>query len=573
ASVDVSGNPLRHHRRSIDRVWPPALEVKLARLSIDDNASASSPHMIIPVPPPVGYEVSEGMTEFSDKDMDETLRKSSQNAMASPTVLELDAQHQQHYRQLGEHSRLKVHYSPNHLPHAFQHHHHQYQYPSQNELQQSHLLLDSQHPLETVNEAKTGTLDETDDPHSTAASHGHHMHHPHHLLAKQPFYMASPMMMDTNEFGQDLFHDKTAFSSHPRRSSERHAAVPRPERRPGVYTNEEHKTDGEDEEDEEDEEEVVVDIDIENEHVGNKDIFKHGSDAAAPAESSTMAHAHLPVSRKGGPPFGSSAATKDSRAHSPLRKISSRSHSTSRSRSRSRSRSQSRTPLQERSLNLPLQHSVPVRTDIDIGHMTHEHTTNKSQATMGIENSRPASPVPAMMDMLTLMDNDQDRWKSPTLSALASKSSSLASSPRVRSPLGKETAETLPSSEVDSLVSRLNRQRMRALQRERHLLHHSGDMRGSFFSGHVPSIDMDAEQMAIPLIESRDEISLQDIWRMEDDERKDRLQGEEEEDKPSGAHASSITAHGHGADHLRKGEQHAHEEARLIQEVIAGNSH
>lgn len=60
---------MRYHRRSVDRIWPPALEVKLARLSMDDelrrsnlieakpeeDGSSDNPPAshIIPLPPPL----------------------------------------------------------------------------------------------------------------------------------------------------------------------------------------------------------------------------------------------------------------------------------------------------------------------------------------------------------------------------------------------------------------------------------------------------------------------------------------------------------------------------------------
>ncbi|KAF9303257.1 hypothetical protein BGZ74_004092 [Mortierella antarctica] len=61
---------MRHHRRSVDRIWPPALEVRLARLSMDDDLRRSSlieaksgedgsndfsppANYIIPLPPPL----------------------------------------------------------------------------------------------------------------------------------------------------------------------------------------------------------------------------------------------------------------------------------------------------------------------------------------------------------------------------------------------------------------------------------------------------------------------------------------------------------------------------------------
>lgn len=73
----------------------------------------------------------------------------------------------------------------------------------------------------------------------------------------------------------------------------------------------------------------------------------------------------------------------------------------------------------------------------------------------------------------------------------------------------------------------------------------------------------------IPLIETRDEVPLQDIWRMEDEERKDRLNGVEATADVGGEiKGGSIEEH---IAHM-KGEQHAHEEARLIQEAIGAHS-
>lgn len=47
---------MRHHRRSCDRVWPPALEIRLARLSMDDGPDLGSSNThIIPLPPPLSY--------------------------------------------------------------------------------------------------------------------------------------------------------------------------------------------------------------------------------------------------------------------------------------------------------------------------------------------------------------------------------------------------------------------------------------------------------------------------------------------------------------------------------------
>lgn len=80
----------------------------------------------------------------------------------------------------------------------------------------------------------------------------------------------------------------------------------------------------------------------------------------------------------------------------------------------------------------------------------------------------------------------------------------------------------------------------------------------------------------IPLIEARDEVSLQDIWRMEDEERQDRMlegdgdAGDENRD-PHGNQKDilgAMSTSDMGGGHLRKGEHHAHEEARLIQQAL-----
>jgi len=75
--------------------------------------------------------------------------------------------------------------------------------------------------------------------------------------------------------------------------------------------------------------------------------------------------------------------------------------------------------------------------------------------------------------------------------------------------------------------------------------------------------DMEVE---IPLIEAHDQVLLQDIWRMEDEERRDRLNGVTEDHTAPKAE-SSVGRVEDPIAHM-KGEQHAHEEARLIQRVL-----
>lgn len=136
-----------------------------------------------------------------------------------------------------------------------------------------------------------------------------------------------------------------------------------------------------------------------------------------------------------------------------------------------------------------------------------------------MERDSPSSP--RTLDLLP--SEEQDRWKSPTLSALASPVLSEAHA-RGRSSPGLQPRHARQHS------------------------HNGSDTSVQSVSGrnHVwpPTFKPREIEIEIPSIEAHDEIPLQDIWRMEDEERKDRLA------------AGAV------------GEQHAHEEARLIQEVI-----
>ncbi|KAG0094543.1 hypothetical protein BGZ93_007088 [Podila epicladia] len=350
--------PQRHHRRSMGRVWPPALEVRLARLSIDEGSSVMTPHMIIPVPPPVGYEGSMcglGLPDIpDDEDLCEadkgttpgTVESSAEPsrrgslAMASPTILELDAAHHQpheHRRQ----SQVNIKFS-NHGP------------------GRSNSLY--------INNTHRG---------------GYHITHQpslHVQTAKLPIYSANPMMMDTDEFGEDLFHTDTAASF----QFERLTSFAMPEQQPGVY-------------------------------------YKD-SNLNTASFTPTLPLASSPCHRHGGP-LSAPSSKATSRATSPL--------------------PGSRTPLQEKSLSITnLQQPVANRpASPGLLHFLQPLDPQNSKPTvlnglhMNIlddETTRPRSPVPAVMDMMALMEDEQDRWKSPTLSALASRSSSLASSPQER---------------------------------------------------------------------------------------------------------------------------------------------
>lgn len=154
----------------------------------------------------------------------------------------------------------------------------------------------------------------------------------------------------------------------------------------------------------------------------------------------------------------------------------------------------------------------------------------------------PGSPM-----SIGAMSNDQDRWKSPTLSALASRSSSRGPSPRPLSP---------------SLLSQRSAMVMAMSAR------HNNTDKGHLYLSELVAAEDDMN-VEIPLIETRDEVPLQDIWRMEDEERRDRLNGVE-----TATDIAGETTGGSIEEHIAhmKGEQHAHEEARLIQEAIDAHS-
>ncbi|KAG0032721.1 hypothetical protein BGZ81_010229 [Podila clonocystis] len=500
----------RHHRRSIDRVWPPALEVRLARLSIDEGSSVMTPHMIIPVPPPVGYEGSKaglGLSDIPDDEdpceeeeegcapatvepLAEPSRRGSL-AMASPTILELDAAHQQHY-QRGQQSQINIKYSNHHHPQSYRKHHERGDNYG-NTSGDSNFSRTHNH---NINNAHSGGL------------HTTHQQSLHVQTAKQPMYSASSMVMDTNEFGEDLFNTETvspAASFH----FERPSYFSMPEGRPGVYC---------------------------KESADNK--LYTGS------PSPTLPLASSPYHRHGGP-LSAPSSKATSRATSPLPPGG-------------------RIPLQEKSLSLTnLQQPVANRpASPGLLHLLQPVDPQNSKPTVldhylsslnDETRPRPRSPVPAVMDMMALMEDEQDRWRSPTLSALASRSSSMSPSPVTRSPSRVDS----PS----SLVARLRRQ-CRQLQRPRH------GQQGTGTGG------VDPELLEIPLIEARDEVSLQEIWRMEDEERQDRIlndgAGDENRDPLRNQENATdvVSSDGAGAGHLRKGEQHAHDEARLIQQVI-----
>ncbi|KAG0241437.1 hypothetical protein BGW41_005895 [Actinomortierella wolfii] len=91
----------------------------------------------------------------------------------------------------------------------------------------------------------------------------------------------------------------------------------------------------------------------------------------------------------------------------------------------------------------------------------------------------------------------------------------------------------------------------------------------------------------VPMIEVHDELSLEQIWQLEDEERQDRMkqtEGEEEGEEAKNSddcgdpQFKSIaiprrgTHHDHPRSKVSKGERHAHEEARLIKMALKDRS-
>ncbi|KAG0303170.1 hypothetical protein BGZ98_006928 [Dissophora globulifera] len=190
-------------------------------------------------------------------------------------------------------------------------------------------------------------------------------------------------------------------------------------------------------------------------------------------------------------------------------------------------------------------------------------------------NSRPAyatdsrNPLslPSSCASSRSPSSEHDHWRSPTLSSLASASGISSRGPSL-SPRAAPPFQWLSPSSVSAAVmtgatvatTAAATGRAPPLRRRRKSISEEAD--------EIEAYDMTVE---IPLIEAHDEISLQDIWRMEDEERKDRMNHRQSNtDVP----ADNSTLVQKNIEKLgdplaqMKGEQHAHEEARLIKQVL-----
>ncbi|KAG0280417.1 hypothetical protein BGZ95_010232 [Linnemannia exigua] len=530
ASQQTTAIPaFRHHRRSVDRVLPPALEVRLARLSIDEGETKSA--HIVPAPPSLplrmgmldvdrGDNYNSSQDSFSSGASSNNSNNSSlesivegtpstytntnrlgklgtspdkgtstgPSSMLSPqapsALLQIDQQHQQNYHQ----PNISVQYH-------------------RRSRSGSQLLGDSRYFNKTTDTGGGGG-----GPAFFSAPLFTQKQQEQGVGTAAVVYSASPIMLDTTDFGEDLFHwdsleidngfgdSPTIPTTTPATSQQLGSIVassnprPHPHRQAGIY-----KCDG----------------------------SMNECDSSLLESTSTY---HTPPtmyspSRKG--PLSAASSQASSRGSSPL--------------------SDHRSPLGELSEDGRrigdqwFEFSQAKAQDLHVNAMENTDGSNYLDIPeMDEDRLLPGSPM-----SIGAMSNEQDRWKSPTLSALASGSSSRGPSPRSLSPS--------PLSQRSAMVMAMpSRHGNYSMDRE-----------------HVLESVVDDMNVEIPMIETRDEVPLQDIWRMEDEERKDRLNG-------AGASADGETAggggdkggsvEGHNAN--MKGEQHAHQEARLIQEAI-----
>ncbi|KAF9144840.1 hypothetical protein BGX30_011338 [Mortierella sp. GBA39] len=517
----------RHHRRSVDRVLPPALEVRLARLSIEEGESKSA--HIVPAPPSLPLRM--GMPDFervynqSDSQDSFSSSASSANSTNSNGLEFIVEGTPSSYTNKNRPGKLVS--SPDkgttglHRRHDNHHHHHRHRHNHQHQQHRSRSMLNPQAPSALLQ------IDQ---------QHQQHYHQPNisveyrrrsrsgsQLLGDfqgtnrttnngggSPFRVplfpkmtsgggggvdtTSPMMM-TTEFGEDLFHwntleldngfaDTTATAIMEKTGTVASLISHRPHshRQAGIY-----KCDG-----------SMSEFDT--------------SLQVCPSTYHTPPTLRYP-SRKG--PLSDNSSPALSRSRSPLQELS------------------------ENAVGMRDQLFEFSQTKAQQGLRTDALDSSGEYLDvleMNEDRLPPGSPM-----SIGAMSNDQDRWKSPTLSALASPSPSRGPSPRPLSPS--------PLSQRSAVVMAMHARRNTTDKEDLYLSESA-----------AAEDDMNIE---IPLIETRDEVPLQDIWRMEDEERKDRLNGAE-----ATTDVASIEEH---IAHM-KGEQHAHEEARLIQEAIDAHS-
>ncbi|CAO3573090.1 unnamed protein product [Mortierella alpina] len=548
---------LRHHRRSVDRIWPPALEVRLARLSIDEGPAAGAHTHIIPAPPPVGSK-DPGVDSTGWAMNDHRLEPIKEGVAISPPAVGGGVEDT---TALSERRRLSSVFGPL-SPHYLldEQHFPPYHQPR----------IDVQYRKRCKSISSLGSSIARPDGKSNTTVGGVHGNdargdgtksfkeksaNTRHLslLTSASHSPASSVpsifTIESDEFGPDLFHQrspseslcglsrssslaefqKTLFQQQPGPMGQ--LSVPR-----GEVASIGRQDEGL----------RVVPLDLPPPHPHSRPSYSPMSkNPLSPSSSRNTSPAHTPQRLRSPSPL--------TRVRSPLRD-SNRHNIQLNSGSKHRFATQPQAAMPQSNLLAPITvHSskrfLRLHDESSSGGQVLGVLTQRSGAIHDDqENILTESPIgcditlvePSMS--LEMIPNDHERWRSPTLSALASQNSSRGpSSPWQELPYTE--ASVAPKSR--SMHGRQRRELASQLQN-----------------------DMEVE---IPLIEAHDQVLLQDIWRMEDEERRDRLNGVTEDHTASKAE-SSVGRVEDPIAHM-KGEQHAHEEARLVQRVLhAGHS-
>ncbi|KAF9101480.1 hypothetical protein BGX27_011454 [Mortierella sp. AM989] len=556
---------MRHHRRSFDRVWPPALEVRLARIMLDDAPTTPRPYIIPPPPPITHYQELEQDKEPSIEHSIGPIRESSvgvfgtqsapttpasmrpmfyvserkRNSILGPLSPSINTEMDRHLSQHSSPPRIDVKYHRHCKSIPQLQRTHSFAGYSGSYLEQKHSNLYS----DSVDGSDlSASTDNTPQRFSDSSSP---FQHPTTIIKEEKEEEAAE---DTNNFGKDLFgyqarHSYPQFQEQLVSSVEAH---PIQLNMPPIAKSHQLSV------------ELSSDVGLDNEE--NPQIAKSN-------ESSELSM-DLPVL------YLDSRPSISPNRKNPLSAASSR--VTSRASSRSRSPSWKSNSALQSCPDEKIDHSNPHPTFHQQQHYPQQQEEEEDQRLVGRVGSSPLIESPNKFlqsgrghtyatveesdyrentiegeppvesgfspTFLDVISNDQGRWRSPTLSALAS----LSTSPG---------PNHYPIPSIESSATNWETMGSRSWS--------NGSASGRYSKNLISQeADMTAE---IPLIEAHDEIALQDIWRMEEEERRDRYNIEGGDDD-----GGDVGRYGSIQDHIAnmKGEQHAHEEANLIREIL-----
>ncbi|KAF9173880.1 hypothetical protein BGX20_001747 [Mortierella sp. AD010] len=538
---------MRHHRRSVDRVWPPALEVKLAHIMTDGTPTTRRPYIIPPPPPISHYQGLEQEKEPSFEHSMDPIQETCGGAVESQSTPKVPASVRPMFS-VSEKRRnsilgpLSPSVNTEMDRHLFQHenspprievkyHRHCKSVP-QLQRYSSFSGFDSAYMNQKLNSVNTGDVQRFPPPTSAPSLTEIHSHLGDHstTVIKEE----KEEEEEVNEFGMNLFgsQDRRPFAQFQEQlessAESRYINLNMPPipklHHPQPVTDLGGSTLGNMEWAQN--EPSALDLDLPLFYRDSRPSISPGTKNPLSAPSS-RASSRAPSRTRS--PIASS--------HSPINDIQPSAQESLDEKPNQPGTTptvhQQQSHLQD--LKAGVRFGSPVPPDSPSKSLlgrrqSHTPEVGENEQENAIEGEPPVESCfsPALLDVIS---NDQGRWRSPTLSALASLSTSPGPNLNPASPPGLSKADwgstmasfSAPRGWGDSL----------------------GRQHSKNAISHEPDLVTD-----IPLIEVRDEISLQDIWRMEEDERRDRCGSKQD-------HVSSM-----------KGEQHAHEEARLIREIL-----